>query len=282
MTAQSGFSLINAPGAVDRVEACISGTAYAPHRHDTYAIGITLTGVQQFDYRGATRNSLRGELVVLHPDERHDGRAGDERGLRYRTAYVAPADIQAALGGQPLPFVEGGVSRDSRLRGAILALLADFDRPLTDLEHQDALYDLAHALRDSASGAGPASIANRAAALGARDYIEAHLDAGFSLGDLEHAVGHDRWQLSRDFRAIFGTSPYRYLILRRLDRARAAMRQGCGNAEAALAAGFADQSHFNRQFKRAFGLTPGGWRRAIGTHDRSRPGTPAAPRPGHG
>jgi AraC-like DNA-binding protein len=257
---------------VDRVEACFSGAAYAPHRHDTYAIGITLTGVQQFDYRGATRNSQAGEIVVLHPDELHDGRAGDARAFRYRTAYLAPADLQLVLGGRALPFVEGGVSTDPGLRRAVVALLGDFERPLAGLEQQDALHDLAVAL-EAASGVRRAPvIANREAAMRARDFIEAHLDGSFSLADLERATGHDRWQLSRDFRALFGTSPYRYLILRRLDRARGRMIAGLSLAETALAGGFADQSHFSRAFKRAYGLTPNLWRAAVlGPHDRSRP-----------
>jgi AraC-like DNA-binding protein len=272
MTADGGFWLVNAPGAVDRVEACFAGPAFSPHRHDRYAIGITLTGVQQFDYRGATRNSLPGGLVVLHPDELHDGRAGDARPFRYRTAYVAPADIRTMLGSSALPFVEGGVSANPRLRRAVLALLADLEVPLAGLELQDMLYDLAMGLEQASGQARAAAIADSVAAARARDFIEAQLDMALSLGDLEAATGQCRWQLSRDFRAMFGTSPYRYLILRRLDRARKMMLAGQSLAEAALGGGFADQSHFSRTFKRTFGLTPNLWRVAArGVHDRSRP-----------
>ncbi len=73
--------------------------------------------------------------------------------------------------------------------------------------------------------------------------------------------GCDRWSLSRDFRALFGTSPYRYLVLRRLDAAKAAIRAGQPFVDAALDAGFSDQSHMTRQFKAAFGLPPSRWLR---------------------
>ncbi|HRE44470.1 MAG TPA: AraC family transcriptional regulator, partial [Terricaulis sp.] len=175
------------------------------------------------------------------------------------------------LNGQALPFVEGGVSIDAGLRRAAAALLEDFKRPLSSLGYQDALYDLAHALQAAAGGAVAIKRVNREAVAGARDYIEASLSSGFSLEDLERATGHCRWQLSRDFRAMFGTSPYRYLTLRRLDLARRLMRDGGAIAEIALDCGFSDQSHLGRVFKQAYGLTPKAWvRRARGSHDHSR------------
>lgn len=278
MAAREAGWIVRAPGEIDRIEACFSGAAFAPHRHDTYAIGITLSGVQSFDYRGAARHSLPGQVVVLHPDERHDGRAGDGGAFRYRTAYLAPTLIQAVLGGGPLPFVDGGVSRDPRLRAAVSGLLDDCDRALAPLEAEDALLQLATALRDVSSGVRAPRIANGAAVMRAKAYIDARPSFDVSLSDLEHVTGHDRWQLSRDFRAMLGTSPYRYLVLRRLDRARALMLRGVGAAESALATGFSDQSHFNRAFKGAFGMTPRSWLRAVqGAHDRSIRGARIAP-----
>ncbi|HXC56532.1 MAG TPA: AraC family transcriptional regulator [Rhizomicrobium sp.] len=270
LAAQDANWVVRAPGTIERIEACFSGAAFSPHRHDTYAIGITLKGVQSFDYRGGTRHSLPGQLVVLHPDERHDGRAGDGGSFRYRTAYVAPAAIQDVLGGKPLPFVAGGVSGDPGLRRAIVALLADYGRAPTEFEQQDALYDLATALQAICGGAGPITPVQRIAALQARDYIDANIGRNFSLHELERATRHSRWQLSRDFRRLFGTSPYRYAILRRLDKARCLMLAGHSTAEAASASGFADQSHFGKLFKKSFGLTPNAWLRATrSTHDRS-------------
>ncbi len=66
----------------------------------------------------------------------------------------------------------------------------------------------------------------------------------------------------REFRAFLGVSPYRYLQCRRLERAGQLLRSGLGMAAAAHETGFADQSHFDRVFRRAFGTTPLAWRRS--------------------
>src|SRR5258708_8456420 len=90
---------------LERVEARFVGQAFSPHRHDSYAIGLTLEGVQTFRYRGAQRLCLPGECHVLHPDELHDGGSGSAAPFAYRIAYVDPRLVQAQLGGAPLPFV---------------------------------------------------------------------------------------------------------------------------------------------------------------------------------
>ena len=86
-------------GGLQRFEAFFAGHGYDLHRHDTYAIGHTLAGVQSFQYRGGWRHSLPGATIVLHPDEAHDGEAGTESGFQYRMMYIEPALIQQMLGG---------------------------------------------------------------------------------------------------------------------------------------------------------------------------------------
>ena len=59
---------------------------------------------------------------------------------------------------------------------------------------------------------------------------------------------------------VFGTSPYRYLLMRRLEFARERMHRERPLVEVAADAGFADQAHFTRAFRSAFGLTPARYR----------------------
>src|SRR5437016_4870515 len=115
---------------IERAEVYLSTCRFEPHRHDTYALGITTAGVQTFRYRGARRICLPGQLHVLHPDETHDGAAATEDGFGYRIVYVAPELVREALGGRALPFVAEPVQRPLR---SLAAVLADVDEPISDL-----------------------------------------------------------------------------------------------------------------------------------------------------
>jgi len=80
------------------------------------------------------------------------------------------------------------------------------------------------------------------------------------MAQVERDSGLDRFTLARMFKRRFGTSPYRFLIQRRLEVAKDLMRDALPLAHVAAAAGFADQSHFTRQFRATNGLSPGQWR----------------------
>ncbi len=91
--------------------------------------------------------------------------------------------------------------------------------------------------------------------------VDAAPDAPVSLADLAAAAGVGPFRLERLFRRDLGLPPGEYQLSRRV--ALAAARIGAGEplAEAALAAGFCDQSHLSRHFRRRMGVPPGRYRR---------------------
>jgi AraC-like DNA-binding protein len=246
---------------VELLRARFGGRAFARHRHDTYAIGLTEVGVQTFDYRGRVESSRPGQVVVLHPDEAHDGRPGAEGAFGYRIVYVEPARIAEAaraIGGRstPLPFVREPVSNNPTLARAVTAAFRTPPEPLA----LDALVlRLTEGLLEGTPDeqlAGPPRHLDHAALTRARELLDGRSTIVRS-GELEAVTGLSRYELARQFRALYGTSPYRYSVMRRLDLARNRLRGGMRLADAALAAGFADQAHFTRMFRSAYGVTPG-------------------------
>jgi AraC-like DNA-binding protein len=250
------------PG-LERVEAFFSGHAFDPHRHDTYAIGLTIHGVQSFGYRGASLQSVAGQVFVLHPDELHDGHAGSNSGFRYKTVYIEPSVICDALGETrcPIPFVRQAVSADRALAAAIMPALDGLDLPLEDLQRDQIVLNLADALAAMDSSVPRRKLKARhwGAVAKAREFLTANVEKRVDSAELEAVTGLTRYALARHFRACLGTSPYRFLIMRRLERARSLIRRGAPLVDAALSTGFSDQSHMTRHFKRVYGLPPGRW-----------------------
>jgi hypothetical protein len=147
MATSADFLIIDMPATgLQRLRAGFSGHAYDRHRHETYAIGVTEAGLQCFHYRGAARASTPGRVIVIHPDETHDGHAGAPGGFAYRMLYADPPLITAALGGRSLPLVSDPVVDDPTLRRVIAEAFADFPEPIEDLAIPSIVAALADAL----------------------------------------------------------------------------------------------------------------------------------------
>lgn len=246
--------------------AWFAGAPYQKHRHDTYAVGVTDSGVQVFDYRGAVHTSTSRHVVVLYPDEVHNGRAGTDAGFGYRIVYVEPyllTDAVRTLRGKtrPLPFVREVVSTNAMLSRAIDAA---FRGPLESLAVDSLIVELAQGLMAAERG-GASPVTSRhvdvAATERARQFLDAEKTRVVHSRELEAVTGLTRYDLARQFRIRFGTSPHRYLLMRRLELARDQLHDEHPLAEIAVDAGFADQAHFTRVFRSAFGLTPARYRR---------------------
>jgi len=250
---------------IERIEARFHGNGFAPHRHDTYALGLTMSGVQTFSYRGEKRASLPGQVIVIHPDEVHDGGAGTKDGLRYRMIYVPPELIGEALaadGGGALPFLPSPVISDPDFQRDLREALGDIGQEMGTFRRDCLVADLAACLDRHADVRRSRKIAlNRPGLKACGRLLREACSEDVRMEELEDLAGMDRFTLARQFRAVFGTSPHRYLVMRRLEKAKAELGEGATLASAAHASGFADQSHMTRHFKRAFGMTPGRWRR---------------------
>jgi AraC-like DNA-binding protein len=252
------------PG-LERLAARFRGHAYDPHRHETYAIGVTLHGAQGFRYRGAAQVSRAGQIMVLHPDEQHDGHAAVPDGFSYRMVYVDPALVGRALdheGIRTLPYVADAVTQDRAMAALISEAFADFPGKLDPLAGDALLAGLADALARHARQEARRPIATpQRALLRVRDYLDAEYARPIDSADLERVADLDRFSLARAFRRSFGTAPHRYLVARRVAAARSLIAGGTPLAEVAGACGFTDQSHLNRHFKTHFGMTPGRYAR---------------------
>ena len=250
---------------VEYLEAWFRSATYRRHRHDTYAICVTTGGVQAFYYRGTTETSTTGQVVVLHPDELHDGYAATDAGYGYRQIYIEPALIFEAvqvLRGHPcsLPFVRTPVVTSSKLSQAVTGVCEGGREPIAI---DGLIVQVAEGLLEADRSGTVISIPRHldvAAVRRARQFLDAEKTRVVRSAELEAVTGLTRYDLARQFRLVCGTSPYHYLLMRRLDAARQQLTGLRPLGQLARGAGFSDQAHFTRMFKAAFGLTPAQYR----------------------
>ena len=96
----------------------------------------------------------------------------------------------------------------------------------------------------------------------AYEFIDANLSGDLSISDVAQQCGLSSSYFTRAFRRESGLPPHRWLMKRRMQRAKELLREpGLRLAEIAQMCGFADQSHFTRVFSQSENCSPGRWRR---------------------
>ncbi|WP_271408693.1 AraC family transcriptional regulator [Pseudomonas sp. Q1-7] len=256
---------------IETIRAHFEGHAYDPHWHDSYLIGFTEQGVQQFNCRRLLHSSTPGQAFLLEPGEIHDGQAPTPGGFTYSTLYLEPRWVEQALLGlfehapeNCQPSVDHTLPDAPDLVPCIARAFLALQTPESRMVRQAALDELLERLsrqlrwrmRDVADPRLPS------VALRARDYLHGHFQQDINLDDLARACGVDRFRLTRAFKAAFGLAPHAYLVQLRLARARRLLASGWSPAQVAADLGFADQSHLGRWFRRAYGFTPASYRRS--------------------
>jgi AraC-like DNA-binding protein len=243
------------PGVI-AVEA-FSRHAFGRHTHDEFGIGVLLEGAQDSaSGRGPVRAEA-GQVITVNPGEVHDGRPVGGAPRRWRMLYFPSSVLARAFEGieaAPGSELAHPVLDRPTAASAFLALHAAASGTASGLAVESLLVETVSHLveRRSAGRRLAASVITPA-----RRLLDEDPSADWRLEALAALCGVSRFHFLRAFRAATGLPPHAYQVQRRLHLARRMILDGVGLAEAAAAAGFADQSHFTRHFRRSYGHTPG-------------------------
>ncbi len=262
----------NATG-IETLRAHFEGHAYDPHWHDSYIIGVTDSGVQQFNCRHKTHRSLEGGAFLLEPGEIHDGNAPFDGGFTYRTLYLPTDWVHQQLSNlfETLPDnyelnFQKTLTTDKQLAASVSAAFSakhHLDPNIVQegcLDHMIAMLTSHMNWRKNKAPLKGLHLAYRI-----RDYLHDNMECDILIQDISTEMGYDRYHLTRAFKNTFGISPHAYLIQLRLAKARLLLAKGHTPANVAHRFCFADQSHLGRWFKRAYRLSPAAYRK-ICTH----------------
>ena len=92
------------------------------------------------------------------------------------------------------------------------------------------------------------------------DYIDRHISQEISVEELANHVHMSKYHFLRKFKEQTGVTAHNFVLNKRLIRASEELLRGKSLTEAWQDAGFTDYSTFLRNFKRAFGVSPGRYR----------------------
>lgn len=258
------------PGREDTIFTLLSGKhQFEKHTHDTYSIGIMLSGYSHF-IRGREKDIFHsGKVFIANPEEVHNCECGkDCDNWAYANIYPTPELMQSLfteIGGAPdkVPVFPSACIEDPQLA---LALQRLFGKILSGTEQLDLESDLVLVLSQliiqNADGAGkrlstyeqisPKEIAR------VLEFLENTEEPDkVSVGELAAIAGFSPYHFIRIFNKTVGMTPYAYASQLRVIRARNCLLAGDSISDAAVQSGFSDQAHMTRQFKKIFGVTPG-------------------------
>lgn len=94
-------------------------------------------------------------------------------------------------------------------------------------------------------------------------FVEANVGEPIDVEDMAAAANLSRYHFCRAFKVTTGLTPTRFLMARRIERAKKMLRDGRPIADVAHECAFSSQSHFTSTFKREVGMTPGRFRAGL-------------------
>ncbi|MDV5167401.1 AraC family transcriptional regulator [Photobacterium rosenbergii] len=259
----ASFSIADELGGLELLQAKYKRQNFSRHSHEGYTIGVIEKGAQRFYRTGGNHVAPKDHIILVNADEVHTGHAATEGGWEYRAMYPLPEQFAAmteGIGPHPsVPYFPEPVVHDpevaQQLRLVFSTLENSDNRLLRETLVYGALVKLMARHSKTRSEFEPRTRGQKQVLL-VKTFLDDFPQADVSLEELASLAGYSPYYLVRAFQKEFGLPPHAYQIQSRLRYARKLLKSGHSISDAAQEAGFHDQSHFHRHFKRAMGITP--------------------------
>jgi AraC-like DNA-binding protein len=237
---------------------------YPRHWHEEYQLCFIQAGGGELFYQGTHHSTPQTSLFIVHPGEVHSNQTNI--GCSFHSIYIEPEFIRRLVStltdqGQPaLPFFPDPIVFDPQIIRQYLELQSALTTTETQLRKESIMLALLAKL--------VSRYAQSRVDLGVQkteqpvikkitDYIvENHVD-NIQLKELASYANLSPFHLTRAFTRQIGMPPHAFHLQVRIGNAKKLLRNGFSPAHVAAMTGFADQSHFNRHFKRLTKITPG-------------------------
>lgn len=258
--------------AIAGVEAVDAETSHAfpRHTHEQFGIGVIYRGAHRSLSGRGMVEAGSGDTITVNPGEVHDGSPIGDAGRSWRILYFDPSLIADAAGdmseGKTASYeFHNPVIRSVRVAdrvGRLFSVATSADRADLRIRWEEMLLMMLVAvMREKSTVDGSRRVPD--AIQRARSLIDDDPTAPVTLSDLARESRLSRFQVLRGFARATGLTPHAYIVQRRIDHARRLIAQSTPLSEAAIASGFADQSHMTRVFVQKYGISPRAYADAV-------------------
>ncbi|WP_286238635.1 AraC family transcriptional regulator [Neptuniibacter halophilus] len=265
----ANYHRVDELGGLEVLSARYEQQTFSRHTHAGYTLGVIDQGAQRFLRNGANHIAPQDSIILVNHDEVHDGHSASEGGWSYKAIYPLPEQLQlirseAGLSDTGSLYFREPVVHDPELAGLLRQALHSLQHSANRLERETLLYGALLKLmqrhgKERRALEEPAAARNRIELV--RNFLHDQPAADISLQELANLAGINSCHLVRQFQRYYGLPPHAYQIQLRVRLAQRLIRSGHRLMDAALDAGFTDQSHLNRHFKKTLGVTPGQYAR---------------------
>ncbi|WP_426369397.1 AraC family ligand binding domain-containing protein [Pseudocolwellia sp. HL-MZ7] len=264
------FQLTEELGGIELLDATYYKQNFSRHSHAGYTVGVIDNGAQKFYRTGDNHIAPQHSIILVNADEVHNGCSASEGGWSYRAMYPLPAvfeSISQELGlNKGAPYFPQAVVYDPHLAQVLRTTFTTLNTSKNTLLRESVLYSaLVKLVVRHSKTSFDINLAqpNKSNVLLVKEFLDEYPAADVSLEKLATISGLSPCHLLRQFQRSFGLPPHTYQIQSRLRLAKKLIQQGHKMMDVALDSGFHDQSHLYRHFKRAMGVTPGVYSKAL-------------------
>jgi len=242
-----------------------TGLTFARHSHDECVIGVNLLGEEKVWLDRREFAAGPGSITLYNPGQIQGGGAAEGAPWEFVSLYVTADQLAGDLGLAQVEFdrslcVQPDLAQ--RLAMAVKGALSS-DARVREL-HEEALLLLLGEVVGLSGVRLPGTAATGKSLIGrAQELLAEQLHQSVPLEQLGDELGLSKFHLLRTFQKETGLSPRQWAMQLRTRRAKGLLRNGVAASEVAHTLGFADQSHLNRHFRAAYGITPGRYQSVV-------------------
>jgi|GEM_PF-1755217 len=234
-------------------EGVLSSHVFPWHFHDSYTVIIVDSGAMKYFFRDDEVVVRAGDVFIVNAFTAHYNGVLNDIDCNYRVMFLPVRLFNLKEGGKRFTYFDKSVN--AKTYDPIGALYEKLKTVGREADYVAIIKNIADELLNGLEYTTGSLVLNdrvEAAVL----YIHQHIDEKLTIAQLADACNISHFHFQRVFKLATGLTVNAYVQQCRMERSRELLRDGIKPVTTSLESGFFDHSHFHKQFKKMYALTP--------------------------